>query len=389
MKTVTMIYKQSVSFLSVLLCVLWLNVSELVAQSKADSITEEVKSKVFNHFKNFTIGFYLDTYYNWTLGNGNDTSTIIPFSSNSPVQDQIRINHAAIEMYYNAEKVRGKFALQFGDAPNLLATPDAQFIRNLRQANFGFRVIKGLWIDVGYIFNPIGFESAWSAINQVSTVTTGGYFEPGSLLGFKVSYQITDKFTTGLMFGNPFSVAYGKNQHMAGIFFINYEPTKQISITYNNFWGNQALVDAEIDNTIFYNNLIFTYNPVKKLDLTGQLDFAFQTNSHLPPDTNKTAGMYSGFLMARYQFTRQFSITAQYQFFNDPNGFLSGRYDVKGKLVGLSMQGFTVGAEFRPVEIGYVRVEYRYLLANKDNLVFFGKTSDLFQAITLTTGIRF
>lgn len=368
---------------------LLLSASHLRGQNKGDSITEEIKSKVFNHFKNFSVGFYIDTYYNWTLGNKNDTSEIIPFSSNSPVQDQIRVNVAAIEMYYNAEKVRGKFALQFGDAPNLLAAPDAQFISNLRQANFGFRITKGFWVDIGYIFNPVGFESAWSALNQLSTVTTGGYFEPGSLLGVKFSYDVNEKLTVGLMFGNPFSVAYGKNTHMAGICFVNYNPTKKISLTYNNFWGNQALIDAEINNNILYNNLILTYSPIKQLDFTGQFDFAFQTNSGLAPDTTKTAGMYSGFLMARYKFADHFSITGQYQFFNDPNGFLSGTYTFKGKTTGLTMQGFTFGVEYRPVKIGYVRVEYRYLMANTGNLVFYGNTSDIFQAITLTTGIRF
>ncbi len=371
------------------LFLLCFSASPLKAQINADTITDELRSKILNHFQHFTIGFYIDTYYNWTLGNKDDTSTIIPFSSNSPVQNQVRVNHAAFEIYYSADKVRGKLAIQYGDAPNLLASPDAQFIKYLRQANFGFRIVKNLWADFGYIFNPIGVESSWSALNQISTVTTGGYFEPGSLLGVKLSYKVNDKLNFGMMVGNPFSLAYGKNTHMAGIIFLNYHPVKQLTITYNNFWGNQALVDAEIKNNILYNNLIVIYRPIKQVEITGQFDFAGQTNSGIAPDTAKTAVMLSGFLMAQYRFNEHFSITAQYQFFDDPDGFLSGKYLVKGKITGLNMQGFTVGAEYRPVQIGYVRLEYRHLMANQDNNVFYGNTSDIFQAFTLTTGVRF
>ena len=170
-------------FLPVLFFLLFSTLHPLCGQNQADTVTDKVKDQIFKKLKNFTFGFYIDTYYNLTLGNRGDTSNIIPFSSNCPVQDQIRMNHAAIELYYNADRIRGKLILQYGDAPNLLSTPDAQFIKNLRQANFGFRIHKSLWLDFGYFLNPVGFESSWAILNKLSTVTAGGYFEPGNLLG--------------------------------------------------------------------------------------------------------------------------------------------------------------------------------------------------------------
>jgi len=361
----------------------------MFGQTKADSLTDQFKDQILNRLKNFSFGFYIDSYYNWTLGNKSDTSNIIPFSSNCPVQDQIRMNHAAIEINYNADKVRGKLAIQYGDAPNLLASPDAQFIKNLRQANFGFRIVKNFWIDFGYMLNPVGYESSWAVLNQLSTVTTGGFFEPGSLLGIKFSFKFSEKFNGGCMFGNPYSLAYGKNTHISGIVFLNYKPFNILSFSYNNFFGNQALIDADINNNISYNNLIATFNPVKGLTFVGEIDFAGQTNSGLPPDTNKTATMFSGFLQASYAFNDYLSITSQYEFFNDPDGFLSGLFLFDGGLHGLKMNGFTIGAEYKPVKFGYVRFEYRYLHSNKGNNVFSGNSSDLFQALTLTTGMRF
>lgn len=364
-------------------------VPDLKAQNSSDTVTEKSKNLIFKRLQNFKFGFYIDSYYNFTLGNRDDISNIIPFSSNCPVQNQIRLNHAAIEIYYTAEKVRGKLAIQFGDAPNLLASPDAQFIKNLRQANFGFRISKKTWADFGYFLNPIGYESSWAVINQLSTVTTGGYFEPGNLLGCKLSVAFNNRFNAGLMFGNPYSLANSKNTHMAGVLFMDYNPTPNLSLTYNFLFGNQALVDADINNTIYYNNFIISYNPVKPLTFVGEFDFAAQTHSHLPPDTSKTATMFSGFVQANYKFLQHFAVTARYEFFNDPDGFLSGIYYFDNKERGLLTTGFTTGFEYKPVEFGYVRIEYRYLAANKDNRVFYDGTSDLFQAFTLTTGVRF
>ncbi len=377
------------SFSSLLIGFLLFSNAGIFGQSKADSLTDEVKAKIFNKLKNFTFGFYIDVYYNMILNSKGDTSSVVPFSANCPVPNQIRLNLAAIEIYYNAEKVRGKLAIQYGDAPNLLAAPNAQFIKNLRQANFGFLLVKNLWLDFGYIFNPVGYESSWPVINQISTVTIGGYFEPGSVLGVKLSYQFSKKLYGGLMFGNPYSVAYGKNTHMAGMIFLSYDLLKNLNITYNNFFGNQALKNAQINNNILYNNLIVTYNPIKQISLVGQFDYAAQTNSQLPPDTNKIASMFSGFLQAKYMINDHLSLGARYEFLNDPSGFLTGVYTINGTKRGLLMNGLTIQFEYKPVKIGYLRFEYRYMESNKGNYVFHDNTSENLQSLIFTTGVRF
>jgi len=364
-----------------------LSSSAIVAQGSDDSLTTAVKNQIFNKLKNLTFDFYIDVYYNMTLNDAGDTSNVVPFSGNCPIHDQIRLNVAALELYYNALKVRGKFVLQFGDAPNLLASSNAQWIKNIRQANFGFRIVKNFWVDFGYIFNPVGFESAWPVINRISFVTIGGYFEPGSVLGIKLSYAFSDKFSGGIMVGNPFSLAYAQNTHFAGITFLTYKPLPTLSFTYNNFFGNQALKNAGIENNILYNNIIVVCNPVRNLELVGQFDFAAQTNSHKPPDTTKIAGMFSGFLQARYLFNEHFSLSARYEFFNDPHGFLSGMDPVTDR--GLRTNGFGISFEYNPVKIGYLRLAYRYLDSYPGSHEFYSGTSDNMQALIFTTGVRF
>ncbi|MEI6883525.1 MAG: outer membrane beta-barrel protein [Bacteroidota bacterium] len=362
---------------------------QVLAQSKVDSLTDKVKNEVFQRLKHFTFGFYMDAYYNGTFNSKSDTSNLVPFSSNCPVQNQIRLNVAAIEIGYTSDWVRGKLAIQFGDAPNLLAAPEAQFIKNLRQANFGFRVGKKLWLDFGYFLNPVGLESSWPVLNYLSTVTVGGYYEPGSVLGVKLTWNASNQFWGGVMIGNPYSLAYSKNTRLAALMFIYYQPLPNLTINYNNYIDNQALADNEINHYIVYNNLIVQYNPTPNFFLTGQLDFAVQTNSTLPPDTNEVATMFSGLIQAKYVFLEKYSVCGRFEFFNDYDGFLSGPYYYDNQVRGLKTEGFSLGFEYKPVKIGYIRLEYRHLFAASGNDVFISGKSDNLQSLVFTTGIRF
>ena len=369
--------------------IFFLTASHVSPQSKADSMTDDLKAKMFNNLKHFTLNVYVDVYVNLELKKHRDTSNIVPFSGNCPVKDQIRLNESALEIIYSADKARAKLQLQWGDAPNLLTDPEAQFIKTMRQANFGFTIVKDLWIDFGYILNPISCEAAWPVFNQISTATICGYFQPGSVLGIKLSYKFSDKFNGGIMAGNPYSLAYQQNNHIAGLTFLNYIPLKNLTISYNNFFGDQALRNVRPKTTLFYNEFIIMYNPHQSVDLTGQFDFAFQSNSQMPPDTNKVASMCSGFLQARFSFLKHFSIAGRYEYFHDPDGFLSGTYTYDGITTGLTTNGMALSLEYKPVKIGYMRVEYKYIHANKGNNVYCDNTSDFIQAIIFTTGVRF
>lgn len=383
--------KRSVHFTTFFAIAICMSICALPAkgQEPPDSLTNAWKSKILGKLNHFTFGLYIDTYVNYTLDHKSDTSNLVPLSANCPVRDQIRINVAAIEVYYNDDRVRGKLALQYGDQPNLLAAPEMQFIKTIRQANFGFRIAKDLWIDLGYLFNPIGYESTWTVLNQISTVTIGGYFEPASLLGAKLSYRFSPKFIGGMMIGNPFSLAYASNTRLGLILFLTWDPVKNLTVTYNNIFGNRSLYGAEINHYNFYNNLIVNYFPISKLMLTGQLDFCFETNAKMPPDTTSTGSLVSGFFQAHYKLNNHFALSGRLEAYHDPDGILSGLYSYDNKQTGLTTYGYTLSAEYKPVSFGFIRLAYRYLQANQGNNIFYGKTSDLLRDIIFTAGVRF
>jgi len=311
------------------------------------------------------------------------------FSSNCPFADEFRLNVASIWLEYDSKNIRGKLLTQFGDVPNLRSTPAEQFIKYMKEAHFGFRAYKTLWVDIGYLPNPIGYESSYPIKNQISTVTVGGYFETGNFLGVKVSGQLTPSIYAGIYVGNQYTLAYGKNKRIYGGATFLYTYKNIFSVNYNNMLGNASIVTSESNHFYLYNNLILTVNPIKNLLLVGQADFGFYGNAQKPPDTTKTASGISGFIQATYRFTKWFATSIRGEYMNDPDGSVTSLYAYDGKLRGLLTYGGTVGVEFNPVKNSYLRAEYNYLSADKGNNIFNSMLTDNRHSITFTAGLRF
>lgn len=359
-------------------------------QAQTDTLSPGEQSKFRNFIRNFDASVYLDAYYTFVVDDpAGDTSNLMEFAANTPFADEFRLNVASLWLEYNAKNIRGKFLLQFGDIPNLRTSANEQFIKYMKEAHFGFRAYKTLWVDIGYLPNPIGYESSYPIKNQISTVTVGGYFETGNFLGVQVSGQLTPSLFAGIYIGNQYTLAYGKNKRLYGGMTILYSYKDIFSLNYNNMLGNSSIVTSELNHFFLYNNLIFTIKPTNKLLLVGQVDYGFMGNSTRPPDTLGTATGMSGFLQATYRFTKWFATSLRAEYMNDPNGSLTSLYAYDGKLRGLLTYGGTLGIEFNPVSYSYIRAEYTYLSADKDNKIFNSMLTSNRNSVAFTAGVRF
>ena len=359
-------------------------------QAQSDTLSPGLREKFQQFLRNFDGSVYLDAYYTFTLNDPEgDTSNLKEFAANCPFADEFRLNVASLWLEYNSKNIRGKLLVQFGDVPNLRSTPEEQFIKYMREAHFGFRVYKNYWVDIGYLPNPVGYESSYPIRNQISTVTVGGYFETGNFLGVEISGQLTPSLFAGIYVGNQYTLAYGKNKRIYGGMTLKYNYRDIFSVNYNNMLGNASIVTSEQNHFYLYNNLILTVKPVINLWLVGEVDFGVYGNSKKPPDTTSIASGISGFLQATYRFTKWFATSVRGEYLSDPDGSVTPLYAYDGKLRGLLTYGGTVGVEFNPVRNSYLRAEYSYLSADKDNNVFNSMLSDHRHSITFTAGLRF
>jgi opacity protein-like surface antigen len=359
-------------------------------QAQSDTLTPQEQSKFQRIIRNFDVSVYLDAYSTFVLNDPKeDTSNLLEFAANCPFADEMRLNVASIWLDYNSKNLRGTFKAQFGDIPNLRTTPAEQYVKYMKEANFGFRIYKKFWIDFGYMLNPIGYESSYPILNQISTVTVGGYYETGNLLGFKISGQITPSIFAGAYLGNPYTLAYGKNTSIYGGITILYKYKNLFSVNYSNMMGNEITEVPKRNHFYIYNNVILIGKPLKNLLLVGEVDFGLFGNSRKPPDTTKTAGGVSGFVQATYRFVKWFAASVRGEYMSDPDGSITQLYAYNGKLRGLLTYGCTVGVEFNPVRNSYIRAEYSYLSADKHNNIFNSMLTDNRHSIAFTAGVKF
>ncbi len=354
------------------------------------------QTPTYNISPDLKFNIYLDSYYLSSFGKLDDSLNIASFAGNSKFTDEFRLNTASLMIKYITPNIRASLDLEFGDNAHLMATIDNEFVKYLGYAKVGYRIVDDLWIDVGYISDPIGCESSKPGFNMISSVTFGGYFQPENFLGLIMDYTISEQFDMKLFLGNPYTVRFGKNKNINGGMQLSYSPVKDLKITYSNIFGDKAELYSNHHEWRLYNNLVGTYQITDDLYFIGQFDFSQQKGVF--GDDERQEYMTSGFAGAKYQIVKNFSAAARYEFFRDEYGMATG-YLIDGRLwstaehkwdgYGMNMSGFSVSLEYNPYGAAYIRGEYRYNQASDGQLVFNRNTDSKRQYLLFTTGIMF
>ena len=364
--------------------VLFVNVNFSLSQNSSPKFGENFKLQVF-----------LENYYLKSFNKNDDTLNIAAFAGNSKYMDQFRLNVASIALSYDDNKVRGGFEVMFGDNPHLMAYPDNEFVRYIGKANFGYHLTEGLWIDIGYIPDPVGCESGKPINNMISSVSIGGYYQPENFLGFIFSYKMNDKLAFKGYFGNPYTLRFGKNEKSHLGVQVNWKPIEDLSLTYSNLYGDDTELYEVHEEWMLYNNFVLDYRITESVHILGQFDLARQKGVF--GDDDRVEIMTSGFLGAKYYLFENFSVAARYEFINDESGFRTG-YLIDGRLwsspdewqgYGMNMQGLSASLEFIPVDNAYIRAEFRYNETGKDELVFNRNLDNTRKFLLFTTGLKF
>jgi len=386
---------------SVLLIFVLLSVAGPVCSQQADSLLSKVEQWKLKHMiKGLSIQVYADAYYVGNIGGTIPTSHTYEFQTNSPYINEARLNMFDIQLNYNTSWSRMMAEFRLGDQPLLLSNSTAQWTNYLNQASLGFKIGESFWIDFGYLDSQLGVESSMPINNILSTCTVGTYFEPNSVLGGFLSWSNPDEtWTTGVWAGNQFSLPDGKNIYLTYGIDVSYNPSDKLTFSFNNYLGNVAKSGVKYRKYLAYNNFYVTYNPVPKLNFTGQTDIAFQKVSSTERDSVKMGTMISGLLGGRYYLLPKFAVALRAEVFYDPEEiFVHGNHS--GKTSDFIIYGLTAGLEFNPGKDAYIRLQYSYLTTGNDKVKPFNEViSDnppdhhwpdyLRQCYTITTGLRF
>lgn len=337
------------------------------SQDVADTLNLTTINKISTILDRISLKGYIETYYAYDFNTnqikyGNQRA----LSATCPFNNEFRLNLIKLLLKYNDENFRANLAIQYGDIPFLLKSPDKEYLGMISQGYFGIKILDKLWIDFGYMSNPIGLESTQTNKNLLTSVSVGGYCQPDNILGAKISWNISDAFTTSIQIYNTYGIITTNQLNKYLGLSLNYSPNESFSISYNNAFTNFGM-EGKRNDFHMYNNIYIIWKLFDQIDFNGQIDYAFETNSKLS-DTTATAFMTSGFIGLRYHFLPKFSISVRGEFFYDPDGIIS--HGIVGSNEFLETYGFSLGIQYSPFRNFFFRAEYQYLKSEQEIFYF-------------------
>ena len=334
----------------------------------------------------FKISGYVDAYYAYytdSVGTGNYQK----FPSISSRSNQFGLNTAQVSFQYDGEKVRGIITLHVGD---IARSAWSSTFNNIMEAHAGIRLCKKLWFDAGFFRTHFGTEGLLPKEIFVSAVSVNTFFEPYFEAGVRLNYIPGDKWSINMYALNGYNMYEDNNKKKSLGTLITYALGDKGNVGYSNYIGDDSPQGDPTSHLRIHQNLFFNYQ-VKKLKIQIGGDYCMQHHSKIV-DQNKTATMFSGVIGLRYQANEKFAISGRGELFKDPQGFMSGIFiDNANKFTGSKLWGVTLGAEYKPTESTYIRIEGRKLQMDKNQEIFYwnGKNRSNRIEILFNMGISF
>jgi hypothetical protein len=333
------------------------------------------------------IHIYLDTYYAYYT----DSLAIGEFqklASISPQSNVFGLNTAAIDFEYTAERVRGFAGIHYGDFSRSTWTDP---FNNIMEAHAGLRIAENFWIDAGLFKTHLGTEGLLPKENICSSIAMATYFEPALISGIRFNYQPSASWMINLYLLNGYNGFVDNNSKKSLGSLITYSVNDHLNFGISNYFGDDTPEIADsISHLRFHQNMFCNYQ-WNKLKMQLGLDYCQQQHSSLQNE-NASAAMLSGLATLEYLFTDRFAVYSRYEFFNDPDGFMSGPFENKiGSLTGYKLWGITAGIEYKPIANMYIRMEGRQLQLDEDQPIFFwnGKNTNTRYELQMNAGIFF
>lgn len=369
--------KKNTLFILILLCSIPIN--NLYAQN------DSTKTITKDHF---IVEGYVDAYYAYYTDR-NKPNQYVTYPIIAPRSNSFGINIIQLSGIYTAEKLRGKFTLQYGDIPINIWPANYRY---MQEAYVGIKVGKHTWLDAGFFKTHIGAEIIPNRYNLLSTVAFVTYNEPFFQGGVRLSHESTNAFNWSLHLLNGFNAFTAYNNLLSLGCALSYSIANTTTLSYTNLISNEGINNGK-RNFRFYNNISITASVGKRIKLVSGIDWAWQEKSLI--DT-KQGNMLCGLFTTKYQVNKRFALSLRPEFYFDPKAIISSTISTTDlKKEGMKMAALTLGIEYKAADIHYVRLETRYLQHSNNQKIYRnyltsnGALTNNRWEVVLTTGLWF
>ncbi len=308
-----------------------------------------------------TFDGYVDAYYAWSSPKTTLFGNYIPGYYSHARRNEININHALLTAHYKTDNVRANLGLHAGTYASANG-PDMVY-----EANAGFKLAKGLWVDAGIMPSHIGIETAISKDNATLTRSIAAEYSPYYETGVKLTYECGDKWTFAGLFLNGWQNVYKSGNSIAGGTQITFKPNDRLTFNSSTYYGESPdFISIPFYNvpTRFFHDFYFTWKVNDKFDLSGLFDIGFQQQK-MPTLTRKEKWMTSA-LIGRYAFSDKWKLAVRGEYINDEIG-VQARFQ--------NTMASSLNLDYSPYKNVWLRAEGKYL--KSDYLGYFIPNSDM------------
>lgn len=291
--------------------------------------------------KPLTISGYAEVYYQYDANNPlNNKRPGFVYSHNR--NNEVSLNLAYIKANYSTEKLRANVAFAVGSYMNANYAAEPDVLKNIYEGNVGFKISKkhDLWIDAGIFSSHLGFESAVGKDNWTLTrslfADNSPYFETGAKIAYTspsgkwlVSGLILNGWQRIQRVEGNSTPAFGHQ--------LTYKPNAKLTLNSGSFIGNDK--PDSIRQMRYFHNLYAIYQINEKFGITAGFDIGAEQKAKGSNDYNT---WYTPVLVAKYNATDKFSLTARGEYYQDKSGVIIAT----GTPNGFKTFGYSLNADY-------------------------------------------
>ena len=303
---------------------------------------------------------YLETYYSYDFGNpSNNTRPSFVYSHNR--HNEVSLNLGFIKAAYEKNNVRANLALMTGSYANANLTAESGVLKNIYEANIGFKVskTKTIWVDAGVFASHIGFESAigkdcWNLTRSI-LADNSPYYESGA----KISYSsdngqlfLSSLFLNGWqriqrVDGNT-SPAFGHQ--------LTYKPSSKITLSSSSFVGTDTPDSTK--RMRYFHNFYSIFQLNEHLGLILGFDIGWQQKAK---GSSGYDTWYSPVAILKYSPSSKVNVAIRGEYYSDKNQVIIAT----GTPNGFQTWGYSANLDYNISDNLMWRIEARGL-NNKD-----------------------
>lgn len=270
----------------------------------------------------FDFSAYLDLYYAYDISRPFDNQRFVVAQYDR--HNEFNLNHGILKGTYSGTKTRASLGLHTGTyVTNNYSGEPNDFTRMIFEAYGGIKTGSNSWLDIGIFGGHFGYESALAIERELYSPSLGTEYTPYYQTGVRWSTKLSEQTSLRVVVLNGWQNIAETNSDKSFGFALDHEINEQISVSYGNYFGNEA--PDEFDSRVrFHNNLIFTIKPTDGLSIAAIGDF---TSQQLINSDVETQALFVT-LIASTQLQHDLSLAARYEYVKDENGLLiSGRIE--------------------------------------------------------------